>query len=79
MKTCPVAGCEVAIHDADVVCPGCLRVVPRPFRDRFSSTWRAFQRSFSDQNLAEYEAATRAVIVAAGQAKRPKQLPFDGL
>ena len=77
MKTCPVVGCDAHIRESDVVCAGCLRAVPRAFRDRFSSTWRAFQRSFTRQNLDAYEAATRAVIVAAGQAKRPKQLPFD--
>lgn len=77
MKKCPVVGCDVTISDADVVCPGCLSSVSREFRSTFFASWRAFSRSFSAADMAAYERAARAVIVDAGQRKRPSTLPFD--
>jgi len=77
MKTCPVAGCDVRIHDADVVCRGCLATVSRNVRDGFVAAWRRFRTHFDAASMDAYERAIRNVIVDAGQAKRSRQLPMD--
>lgn len=78
MKKCPVIGCDVQIKESEVVCHGCLRSCSRNVQSEFSAAWRTFARTFRPDDMAAYERAARAVIVEAGQKKRPQQLPLDG-
>lgn len=71
-RPCP-ANCGRMAERADILCPPCHHHLPRAMQNDIRAAWQKFNRTFSRNDLAEYNRlvayAVRMATLAAGAAR----------